>query len=136
MRPRVTWRGNASPVGCPYRVVALRGVPGSARRWLAGLLAILIVVSGSGVGVSPARADDVAEPPCSDLTVVFARDSDQELATNTGHRGMAQAYFDHIETRPPGYSINEYELGTRDYGGYPYQAVGISAILDLSKDSS
>ncbi|MYC84116.1 MAG: cutinase family protein [Acidimicrobiia bacterium] len=44
---------------------------------------------------------------------------------------MAQAYFDQVETRLPGYSINEYELGTRDYGGYRYRAVGISAILDL-----
>jgi len=94
-------------------------------------LALLMVASGSGVGMSPARADDVAEPPCSDLTVVFARGSDQELATNTGHRGMAQAYFDHVETRLPGYSINEYELGTREYGGHRYRAVGISAILDL-----
>ena len=67
----------------------------------------------------------------ADVTVVFARGSDQELATNSGHRGMAQAYFDHIETRLPGYSINKYELGTRAYGGFRYRAVGISAILDL-----
>ena len=95
------------------------------------MLALLIAASGSGVGISPARADDVPEPPCSDLTVVFARGSDQALAAGTSHRGMAQAYFDHVETRLPGYSINEYELGTRDYGGYRYRAVGISAILDL-----
>ena len=109
----------------------LREAPGSARRLLAGLLALLIAASVSGVGVSPARADDVPEPPCSDLTVVFARGSDQALATGTGHRGMAPAYFDHVETLLPGYSINKYELGTRDYGGYRYRAVGISAILDL-----
>lgn len=83
------------------------------------------------MGGSPARADHGAEPPCSDLTVVFARGSDQGLATGSGHRGMAQAYFDQVETRLPGYSINDYELGTRDYGGYRYRAVGISAILDL-----
>ena len=70
-------------------------------------------------------------PLCSDVTVVFARGSDQELATGSGHRGMAQAYFDHVETRLPGYSINKYELGTQEYGGYRYRAVGISAILDL-----
>ena len=44
---------------------------------------------------------------------------------------MAQAYFDHVETRLPGHSINAYELGARDHGGYRYRAVGISAILDL-----
>ena len=70
-------------------------------------------------------------PPCSDLTVVFARGSDQELATNAGHGGMAQAFFDQVETRLPGYSINKYELGTRAHGGYRYRAVGISAVLDL-----
>ena len=109
----------------------LREAPGSARRLLAGVLVVLIAASGSGVGMSPARADDVPVPPCSDLTVVFARGSDQELAASTGHGGMARAFFDHVETRLPGYSINKYELGTRDYGGYRYRAVGISAILDL-----
>ena len=109
----------------------LRKTPGSTRRWLAGLLALLVAAPGLGVGGSPARADHGAEPPCSDLTVVFARGSDQGLATGSGHRGMAQAYFDQVETRLPGYSINKYELGTRDYGGYRYRAVGISAILDL-----
>ena len=98
---------------------------------MAGLLALLIAASSSGVGASPARAGDVAVPPCSDLTVVFARGSDQVLAAGTGHGGMAQAYFDHVATRLPGYSINRYELGTRDYGGHRYRAVGISAILDL-----
>ncbi|MDE0375336.1 MAG: cutinase family protein [bacterium] len=109
----------------------LREAPGSARRLLAGVLALLIAASGSGVGVSPAGADDVPVPPCSDLTVVFARGSDQELATNAGHGGMAQAFFDSVETRLPGYSINKYELGTEAHGGYRYRAVGISAILDL-----
>ena len=75
----------------------------------------------------------MAVPPCSDLTVVFARGSDQVLAAGTGHGGMAQAHFDHVATRLPGYSINRYELGTRDYGGHRYRAVGISAILDLSR---
>lgn len=63
--------------------------------------------------------------------MVFARGSDQELAAGADHGGMARAYFDQVETRLPDYSINEYELGTRDYGGYRYRAVGISAILDL-----
>ena len=70
-------------------------------------------------------------PSCYDLTVVFARGSDQELTATSGHGGMARAYFDHMQTRLPGYSINKYELGTRDHGGYRYRAVGISAILDL-----
>lgn len=120
--PRSATRNASSP---------LREAPGSARRLLAGVLVVLIAASGSGVGMSPARADDVPVPPCSDLTVVFARGSDQELAASTGHGGMARAFFDHVETRLPGYSINKYELGTRDYGGYRYRAVGISAILDL-----
>lgn len=125
----------------PFRSVTgnasspLREAPGSARRWLAGLLALLIAASGSGVGVSPARADDATAPPCSDLTIVFARGSDQELTASTGHASMAQAYFDHVETRLPGYSINTYELGTQDYGGSRYRAVGISAILDLYRSN-
>jgi len=102
---------------------------------LAGLLAVLVVASGSGVGASPAGTDDVTVPPCSDLTVVFARGSDQKLTTGTGHGGMAQAYFDHVQTHLSGYSINKYELGTRDYGGYRYRAVGISAILDLYRSN-
>lgn len=113
----------------------LREAPGSARRLLAGLLALLVAASGSGLGVSPARADDVTVPPCSDVTVVFARGSDQELTASTGHASMAQAYFDHVESRLPGYSINKYELGTQDNGGYRYQAVGISAILDLYRSN-
>ena len=113
----------------------LREVPGPARRWLAGLLAFLVAASGSGVGVAPAGADDVTAPPCSDLTVVFARGSDQELTSTRGPGGMAQAYFDHVESRLPGYSINKYELGTHDYDGYRYRAVGISAILDLYRSN-
>ena len=109
----------------------LRAAPGSARRWLAGLLALLMAVSGSGVDVSAVGADDATVPACSDFTVVFARGSDQVLTASTGHGGMAQAYFDHVDARLPGYSINKYELGTREYGGYRYRAVGISAILDL-----
>ncbi|MDE0353788.1 MAG: cutinase family protein [bacterium] len=122
-----------TPLRSATRVASspLWGAQGSVRRLLAGLLVLLIAVSGSGVGVSPARADDVPVPACSDLTVVFARGSDQVLAAGTGHGGMAQAYFDHVDTRLPGYSINKYELGTRAYGGYRYRAVGISAILDL-----
>lgn len=84
---------------------------------------------------SPARAVEVPEPACSDLTVVFARGSDQPLATGSGHSGMAQAYFDDVEARLAGYSLNRYELGTRDYGGYRYRAVGISAILDLYRSN-
>lgn len=95
------------------------------------LLAVLLAAWGSGLDALPARADDAAAPACSDLTIVFARGSDQKLATATGHQGMAQAYFDHVETRLTDYSTNEYELGTREYGGYRYRAVGISAILDL-----
>jgi len=113
----------------------LREARGSARWLLAGLLAVLVAASGSGAGVSAARADDVAVPPCSDLTVVFARGSDQELATSGGHGRMAQAYFDHVQTRLPGYSTNNYELGAREYGGYRYRAVGISAILDLYRSN-
>ena len=113
----------------------LREGPGSTRRLLVGLLALLMAASGSGMDVLPARADDVAVPPCSDLTIVFARGSDQQLATNTSQPSMAQAYFYHLETRLTGYSINKYELGTRDHGGYRYQAVGIAAILDLYRSN-
>ena len=97
-------------------------------------MALTVALAGSGAHVSPAGAGDAPAPPCSDLTVVFARGSDQPLATNTGS-GMAQAYFDHVEARLAGYSLNEYELGTRDYGGYRYRAVGISAILDLYRSN-
>lgn len=109
----------------------LRGGQGFIRRLLAGLLAVLLAVWGSGSGAFPARAEDAPVPACSDITIVFARGSDQQLAAATGQQGMAQAFFDQVETRLTGYSINEYELGTREYGGYRYRAVGISAIISL-----
>ena len=112
-----------------------REAPRTARRLLAGLLAVVVAASGSGVGASGAGADDGGVPACSDVTVVFARGSDQKLAADTGQAGMAQAYFDHVQTRLPGYSVNKYELGDRDHGGYRYRAVGISAILDLYRSN-
>ncbi len=111
-----------------------REKPGSARWLLAGLV-LLVAASGFGVGVPAASADDVAVSPCSDVTVVFARGSDQKLAAGTGHGSMAQAYFDHVRTRLTGHSINEYELGARDHGGYRYRAVGIAAIIDLYRSN-
>ena len=109
----------------------LRGGPGLIRRLPAGLLAVLLAAWGSGLFALPASADDAPVPECSDLTIVFARGSDQKLATATGHQSMAQAFFDQIGTRLKGYSINEYELGAAEQGGHRYRAVGISAILDL-----
>ncbi len=107
--------------------------PRWAHRLLARLLVLLMAALGFGVGISPAGADDVAGPPCADLTVVFVRGSGQELMSDTGHQGMAQSYFDHVETHLAGYSLNRYELGSQARGGFRYRAVGISWAFDLDR---
>ena len=143
--PTVVRRGSnleCPDVETPFRSVTgnasspLREAPGSARRWLAGLLAL----THSRFGFRSRRITRQSRR-CDGAAMLRPHDRVRPRLRSGTHgpapvtRAWPQAYFDHVETRLPGYSINTYELGTQDYGGYRYRAVGISAILDLYRSN-
>lgn len=100
-------------------------------RFLIATMTVVVLTAALGPGTAPVGADsDLA--PCADITLLFARGSDQLLARERLEQGGTPSYVDLLESRLAGYTVNTYELGSESQDGHRYRAVGITSVLGVS----
>lgn len=104
------------------------------RKFLIATLSLLVLATALALDAGSAGADS-SVPPCSDLTLLFARGSDEHLTHPTSTQGEGRSYLDQLESRLRGYEVNSYELGSETHGGYRYRAFGIAALFGASRSS-
>ena len=102
------------------------------RKFSIATLALLALAAALGLNTGSAGADSRV-PPCSDLTLLFARGSDEHLTHRSRNQGEMRSYLDQLESRLGGYTVNKYELGSETHGGYRYRALGIAALFGASR---
>ena len=104
------------------------------RKFLIATLPFLVLAAALGLDTGPAGADR-SVAPCSDLTLLFARGSDQHLTGRSHTPNETLSYLDELESRLGGYTVNRYELGSETHGGYRYRAFGIGTLFGASRSS-
>lgn len=117
-----------------YRSTAREGVSRHPSRFSIATLAFLLLAVALGLDARPVGADSI-DAPCSDLTLLFARGSDQYLTRVVRPQDEPTSYLDRLESRLPGYTVNKYELGSETHGGYRYRAFGIATLFGASRSS-
>ena len=101
------------------------------RKFSIAILSLLLMTTAVAVETGSAGADS-SVPPCSDLTLLFARGSDEHLTRQSRTQGESRSYLDRLESRLGGYAVNRYELGSETHGGYRYRAFGIATLFGAS----
>jgi len=104
------------------------------RRFSITTLSLLVLAAALGLDTGPVDADS-SVPPCPDLTLLFARGSDEHLAHRSRTQGETRSYLDRLESLLPGYAVNRYELGSETHGGHRYRAFGIATLFGASRSS-
>ena len=104
------------------------------RRFLIATLSLLVLAAALALDTGSAGADSVV-PPCSDVTLLFARGSDEHLTHQTSAQGERRSYLDQLDSRLGGFTVNRYELGSETHGGFRYRAFGIAGLFGASRSS-
>lgn len=97
-------------------------------------LSLLVLAAALVLDTGSAGAHSTV-PPCSDLTLLFARGSDEHLTHRSPTQGETRSYLDQLESRLGGYAVNRYELGSETHGGHRYRAFGVATLFGASRSS-